>query len=1046
MKRIFNLRVPFALLLAAAPLVSVADTFFTDNFTNGSTTNGLSVRAGTDVASSTSYDLGSSKNASGGPKIDPSGFLTLALNAATTSGWLEAQAIFATNPIALTLVDDYIDISVVFTNRAGSLFNTPTSLLHVGLYNSGGTPPVPNASLIQSGFNGTAGSAFATGNCANWQGYVCQISSNGTTRITTRPVQNGANTTSGNQELVANGNGTGSYVNPVGATIATTPAPGSAFTLVPDGQYTLYMRITLSAPGTLTISNSIYSGSGTGGTRVFFQTNAVATGATFLTAGFDGLAIGVYSKSAVSGNGTMDITSIAVSGVSTIVTTPPTITSQPVPVIVPSGGSCQFVVAATGFNVTYQWYRNGVSLSNGGNISGATSDTLTISPAGAGDVFSGANGYYVIATGTGPFSTNSITNSLTLGTASSLIWSGSGNVWDLDVSANWLSNGNSAVFNYGDTVTFDDSGSGNLAVTLTGRYLSAASVTVNTSTRGYDYVFSGSGSITGPGNLIYQGAGLLTMNNANSYSGGTIISNASAYLVLNNYNALGTGPVTLAMAGGQMEIVPVGNATTGINGDINVADDFSIQIDAVGAFATVFLGNFSGTANKTLTFNPKNLATTNRFRVYGNNTTMNANLVLNGPVTSQANYYGTTLAPYNPNGSQTYNGVISGPGGLIQRGNGTTILSGPNTYTGGTTPTTGTIGFGIDTVGTTPDSGPIGTGPLFLAPELPNTTGSGTVLAYGGARTIANPIQYPSATNNQTLVIGGTNNLTFSGPFTLNGNDSTGTFTNRTLQVNNTNGLTTISGVISGSGFGLIKTGSGVLALNNTETYTGPTTVSAGTLRVNGQLDAGSAVTVATNAFLGGTGTINGPVTVQPGGALSPGNSVGILRLGSSLTLSGNLSIEVNKASSPTSDKIEVSGALTNAGVGTVTVTNIGGVALVQGDTFFLFNKAMSNGAALNIIGGQVAWANNLAIDGTIAVLGPLVNLTPTNIVSSTSGGVLTLSWPADHIGWRLQVQTNSLNVGITTNWIDLAGTSTTNLVNFTISTNGTVFYRLIYP
>jgi hypothetical protein len=56
------------------------------------------------------------------------------------------------------------------------------------------------------------------------------------------------------------------------------------------------------------------------------------------------------------------------------------------------------------------------------------------------------------------------------------------------------------------------------------------------------------------------------------------------------------------------------------------------------------------------------------------------------------------------------------------------------------------------------------------------------------------------------------------------------------------------------------------------------------------------------------------------------------------------------------------------------------------------------------------------------------------------------LSWPADHIGWRLQVQTNSLSVGITTNWFDLAGTSTTNSVNITISTNGTVFYRLIYP
>jgi len=220
-------------------------------------------------------------------------------------------------------------------------------------------------------------------------------------------------------------------------------------------------------------------------------------------------------------------------------------------------------------------------------------------------------------------------------------------------------------------------------------------------------------------------------------------------LFLQNYNGLGSGPVTLAKAGGTMEIVPTGSASLGINGTVNVQDDFNIQFDGNGAFATVFLGNLSGTAGKTLTLTPQTLASTNRIRVYVANMTYDANLALVGAVTPLAAYEGTVLAPYQPNGSQTYNGVISGNGGIIQRGNGTTVLNGQNTYTGGTIPTAGTIGFGANSTPTsgTVTSGPIGTGALLIAPELPNATGSGTVLAFGGARTIANPIQYPSATN-----------------------------------------------------------------------------------------------------------------------------------------------------------------------------------------------------------------------------------------------------------------------------------------------------------
>jgi len=60
---------------------------------------------------------------------------------------------------------------------------------------------------------------------------------------------------------------------------------------------------------------------------------------------------------------------------------------------------------------------------------------------------------------------------------------------------------------------------------------------------------------------------------------------------------------------------------------------------------------------------------------------------------------------------------------------------------------------------------------------------------------------------------------------------------------------------------------------------------------------------------------------------------------------------------------------------------------------------------------------------------------------------VLTLSWPADHIGWRLQVQTIQADVGLGTNWTDVPDTALTNQINFPLDLNsGSVFYCMIYP
>ncbi|EEF60586.1 discoidin domain-containing protein [Pedosphaera parvula] len=72
---------------------------------------------------------------------------------------------------------------------------------------------------------------------------------------------------------------------------------------------------------------------------------------------------------------------------------------------------------------------------------------------------------------------------------------------------------------------------------------------------------------------------------------------------------------------------------------------------------------------------------------------------------------------------------------------------------------------------------------------------------------------------------------------------------------------------------------------------------------------------------------------------------------------------------------------------------------------------------------------------------------TPANIIMTASGNTLALSWPDDHLGWRLQIQTNAPGGGLATNWMAVPGselvTSTNILIN---SAHGAAFYRLAYP
>jgi autotransporter-associated beta strand protein len=150
------------------------------------------------------------------------------------------------------------------------------------------------------------------------------------------------------------------------------------------------------------------------------------------------------------------------------------------------------------------------------------------------------------------------------------------------------------------------------------------------------------------------------------------------------------------------------------------------------------------------------------------------------------------------------------------------------------------------------------------------------------------------------------------------------------------------AGAMSG-GDGLTKRGSGTLALTGSNSYTGGTTVSNGTLLVNNATGSGTGtgpVFVAIGSTLGGSGSIAGPVTFAGGGALSPGNGVGTLTINNSLTLANGVALQFELGSN--SDLLVVGGDLTlngafyisdggGFGAGTYNLIGYGGALINKG-------------------------------------------------------------------------------------------------------------------
>lgn len=147
---------------------------------------------------------------------------------------------------------------------------------------------------------------------------------------------------------------------------------------------------------------------------------------------------------------------------------------------------------------------------------------------------------------------------------------------------------------------------------------------------------------------------------------------------------------------------------------------------------------------------------------------------------------------------------------------------------------------------------------------------------------------------------------------------------------------------IIGTGAGtLTKDGAGSLTLSGANTYTGGTSVSAGSLIVNGSL-ANTALAVQTGALLGGSGSIGSGealVAIQSGGSLSPGNSPGMLTVNGNLTLSLGSSYDYQLTSgSVLADSVDVNGALI-LGDAALILTNLGTYVANQRFTLFAYES-----------------------------------------------------------------------------------------------------------
>jgi autotransporter-associated beta strand protein len=475
----------------------------------------------------------------------------------------------------------------------------------------------------------------------------------------------------------------------------------------------------------------------------------------------------------------------------------------------------------------------------------------------------------------------------------------------------------------------------------------------------------GNNSISGPGSVVQEGGGLLVLGN-NTYSGGTTLT---AGTIKFGSNGLGTtGPVWVDPGNGNT----AGLTWTTSTPDLTSASrgltlNSGNTLFTLGSNSVAFTGTIAGTGSLEIGGGTLQI---------GNNTTTGSL----GNVSAVTLDSGGVLAFY-PSSTSTFTvgGAIAGSGSLLQKG-GTLVLTGSNTYSGGTSVSGGTL-----TLGNGGGSGSVAgnvyvysgdtlaynrSDSVTLSGQL---TGSGNLLQMGPGRLILTGANaYTNATIKPGAVLEidsansvGTGSVADSGSLVFNAASG---------------GTVPVTGTISGPG-SLVQQGSGstVYLSNGSNTYSGGTTLTAGTLKFGSN----------------GLGT-TGPVWVDPGNGNTAGltwtsSTPDLTAVGRGLTLnSGNTLFTLGGYSVSFTGAIAGTGSL-EIGGGTLQIgnyTNTGSLGSVSAVTLDSGGVLAFDRSDTSTVAGAIAGSGSVIQKaGTLILTG--ANTYSGGTTVSASGGTL---------------------------------------------------------
>ncbi|WP_449235455.1 Ig-like domain-containing protein [Azospirillum doebereinerae] len=875
-----------------------------------------------------------------------------------------------------TLTLDGGTLKAVSSNSTFSIYNGV--VLGSG---GGGVSLTTNQSLILAGAITGSGALTKSGD--------------GTLTLTGTNSYSGGTTISGTNSLYLMGGtlGSGTVTLNSTLTIIGNAAIGNAFVLGGAATINNFNAVTLSGllsgsdaltktgSGTLTLTGT--SSTRTGATNVSAGTLAIASGAN--------LGVGNTAMVSVGSGATLQVTSattidnaIDLTGIATIQTDADVTLSG---ALSGPGGLTKFGTGTLTLTSTSSTRTNDITVSAG-----------TLSIASDANLGVGSTGMVFLASGT----TLQVTGATTIDNAINLLGGTTTIQADAAVTLSGAMSGAGVLTKTGSgTLTLSSTSSTRIgATTVSAGTLSIASdaslgtsntdtvtlasgttlqvtgaTTINNAialsgdaTIQTDAAVTLSGALSGGGQaLTKSGSGTLTLSNTGNEAGLTAgVTVTAGTLAVADDDALVGGTVTLN--GGGLSItgattidnaIALSAAATITN---SAAATLSGALSGSGALTkagagTLTLSNTGNSgASSTLTVTGGTVAVASDSRLVGGAITLNGgNLSVTGADTIDNAIALSASATITSSAAATLSGVLGGSGALIKAGAGTLTLTAINTHSGSVDVNAGGLTL---------------TGGNSIGNSSAVTVAAGATLTLaGGGETIG------SLAGGGSVVLGYT--------LTTGGNDAS----------------TTFSGVISGSGNGLVKTGSGTLTLTGNSTYTGSTTISGGTLTVSGSgtVGSGSAVTVASGATLSSSAASLSLGSLAGAGTVSFGaNTLSIGDNNTSTSFSGTLigSGDLYKRGTGT---LTLSGSNSGSFTGTTTVRDGGGLSVAD-DINLGVGTVTLNGGTLTVTGSGATIDNafDTGVNGATIQVGGSATLSGAfsgnDTLTKTGTGTLTLT------------------------------------------------------